>query len=408
MHCQRKVEYRLYPRTVAGLELARTADTCRQVYNWALEQRIAHYQTTKKSLKFAAQCRALTQERKLRAAWAAVHTHALQLTLKRLDLAFGAFFRRIKKGETPGFPRFKSSRRFSGFGFKEHGNGWRLHADGRSVRITGIGKLKLRGQARFAGGQPKTAEVVCRADRWYLSVTYRLEQLPKRNRVGIAVSGLDWGVETFATIANADGSDERIENPRHLKKQLETLAEAQQTLARKTKGSKRRWLAKRAVARLHDKVRRQRQNFLHQTTARLAATRRAIGVELLSPLAMTASGGQTKQRLNREILAAAAGAFHQMLRYKAEEAGCAIIEVDPRKHKPSQTCSGGGPARQKSLSERTHILPDGSVITRDLNSARNLLNIVLGCEAQWGGNLPQHSGPKTASDTGCETSSIAA
>ena len=408
MHCQRKVEYRIYPRPVAGLELARTADTCRQVYNWALEQRIAHYQATKKSLTFAAQCRALTQERKLRAAWAAVHTHALQLALKRLDLAFAAFFRRVKKGETPGFPRFKSCHRFSGFGFKEHGNGWRIHSDGKSVRLAGIGRLKLRGQARFAGGLPTTAEVVCRADRWYLSVTYRLAQLPARERAGVAVSGLDWGVETFATIANADGSDERIDNPRHLKQQLETLAEAQQSLARKTKGSKRRWLAKRAVARLHDKVRRQRQNFLHQTTAKLAATRRAIGVELLSPLAMTAKGGPAQQGLNREILAAAAGAFHQMLRYKAEEAGCAVIEVDPRKHKPSQTCSGGGPARQKSLSERTHLLPDGSVLTRDLNSARNLLKIVLGCETQWGGNRPQHSGPKIASDTGCETSSIAA
>jgi transposase len=91
-----------------------------------------------------------------------------------------------------------------------------------------------------------------------------------------------------------------------------------------------------------------------------------------------------------------------MLAYKAEEAGSTIIEIDPRLHRPSQTCSGGGPARKKSLAEREHVLPDGSVISRDLNAARNLLNLALGREPA------QHSGPGIGPDTGCETATIAA
>lgn len=406
MLIHRKVEFRLYPSPTRAAELARTANTCRQVYNWALEQRIKHYETIKETLSFEEQCRRLTVERKLRPAWQSVHTHALQLALKRLDLAFKHFFRRVKAGEEPGFPRFKPKSRFSGFGFKEHGNGFWLA--GKAVRISGIGRVKIRGKARFEVGAPKAAEIIEHAGKWYLSVTYRLDALPARRRTGEHISGLDWGVETFATIANHDGTDETTPNPRHLRKQLDALATTQQALARKTKGSIRRDLARRRVASLHAKVANQRKNFLHQTTAKLARTRQVIVVEKLSPVAMSAHGGTRKQGLNREILAASAGAFHAMLDYKAEEAGSTIIVVDPRLHKPSQTCSGGGVSRKKPLAERTHVLPDGSVISRDLNAARNLLNIGLGLIAQWGGNRPQHSGPKTASDTGCETATIAA
>jgi putative transposase len=414
MPCHRKVDYQLYPNQVADLELGRTADVCRQVYNWGLEQRKAHYEATKKTLSFAAQCRALTVERKLRPAWQSVHTHALQLTLKRLDLAFSAFFRRLKAGDKPGFPRFKSLRRFGGFGFKEYGNGWKLKTEmnrrkggtvtpePRWATITGIGRLRLRGLARIPGGVPKTCEVVQRAGKWFLSVTYAYAKLPARKRTGELISGLDWGVRTFAVFANHDGTDGRIANPRHLRKQLKTLAAAQRTVSRGESGSKRHYKAKLAVARLHAKVANERKNFLHQTSASIIRQRKVLAIEKLSVLAMTSTEGTTQSGLNREILAAAPGLFHHMLRYKAEEAGCALIEVDPRLHKPSQTCSGGGPTRKKSLNERWHVLPDGTVIDRDLNSARNLLNVALAREPG------QHSGPKTASDTGCETPPIAA
>ena len=397
---QRKVEYRLYPSPNQALELARVCDTCRQVYNWALAERREYYEATKKTLGFAEQCRRLTVKRRTEYGWKVVHTHALQLALKRLDLAFSHFFRRVKAGQTPGFPRFKSHDRFAGFGFKEHGNGWRLET--KAVRLTGLGRIKLRGQSRFPATTPKTCEVIQRAGKWYLSVTFTLAERPLRGRKGDMISGLDWGVATFATIANADGTSEEIANPRHLRRQLAALATAQQSLARKTRGSKRRYRAKRAVARLHDKVRRQRQNFLHQTTAQLAATRRVIAVESLSAQAMSAAGGAAKAGLNREILAVSAGAFHAMLAYKAEEAGSTLIAIDPRIHKPSQTCSGGGVSRKKPLAERSHVLPDGAIISRDLNAARNLLHLALGREPT------QHSGPKIASDTGCETAPIAA
>lgn len=377
MAVQRKCEFRLYPTPKQALALLAQAEVCRQVYNWALASRRWFYAEWGVSRGFADQCRDLTLARAGKPAWQTVHTHALQGALKRLDLAFQHFFRRCKSGEKPGFPRFKSKDWFSGFGYKEHGNGWRMEPAGKAVKLTGIGRVKLRGHARFDLDHPTTCEVIQRAGKWYLSVTFTVAALPVRKRTGNTISGLDWGVETFATIANDNASHEEVANPRHLRRKLGELAKLQKALARAKPGSKRRAKLKALIAVLHEKIARQRQDFLHKQTAQLAASRSVIAVEKLSPKAMSASGGAHKKGLNREILAASAGAFHSMLHCKAQEAGCAIVEVDPRKHKPSQTDSVSGEVRKKKLSERWHTLPDGSVISRDLNAARNLLNFAL-------------------------------
>lgn len=158
MIVQRKGEFRLYPNRTQEEAIRRYCEACRHIYNRGLEGRKKAYEQTGKGLSFAAQCKALTCWRKEEGmAWlAGYHTHALQGALKRLDLAFAAFFRRVKAGEKPGFPRFKSRRRISGFGFKEHGNGWLLelkeNAHGR-VRISGIGWLTLRGRPAFTGSR---------------------------------------------------------------------------------------------------------------------------------------------------------------------------------------------------------------------------------------------------------------
>ena len=159
----------------------------------------------------------------------------------------------------------------------------------------------------------------------------------------------------------------------------------------------RRELAKLEVAKLHNHIRNQRKDYMHKVTSELVNDRAGIAVEKLSPKNMSAKGGAYKSGLNREILAAAAGQFHQMLGYKAEEAGCIILEVDPKIHKPSQTCSGGGVSKKKGLGERTHVLPDGTVISRDLNAARNLLALLLEhwddiVRGLWDGNRSQHRG----------------
>lgn len=399
MPVQRKGEFRLYPSRTQEEAIRGYCGACRYVYNRGLEERKKAYQETGKGLSFAKQCKALTGWRKEEGTtWlAGYHTHALQGALKRLDLAFAAFFRRVKAGEKPGFPRYKSRHRISGFGFKQYGNGWLLDlkecAHGK-VRITGIGWVTLRGKTRFHG-TPKTCEVIERAGNWYLSVTFAVEALPQRKRTGNERVGIDWGVETFTTAAKEDGTFDKQPNPRYLKRASTRLKTEQRALARKKKGSKRRQKQKRKVARLHQKVANRRKDFCHKLTSKQVAQYSHIAVEKLSPKKMSAREGASKKGLNRGILDAVAGMYHYLLRCKAEEAGSVYVEVDPRVHAPTQTCHISGRREYKPQSQRWHTLPSGERMGRDENAARVILQISLGWEPprrrEDGGQSPDDS-----------------
>ena len=103
----------------------------------------------------------------------ALNAQSCQVTLRRVDLAFQHFFRRVREGASqPGFPRCKSMNRFKGFGYKSHGDGFKLITQGRNgaVRLSGVGTIRMRGKAK-TWGNVLTAEVLKKDDRWYLSVT---------------------------------------------------------------------------------------------------------------------------------------------------------------------------------------------------------------------------------------------
>jgi len=192
-------------------------------------------------------------------------------------------------------------------------------------------------------------------------------------------------VETFATVATPAGT-ETIENPCHLDRTLSEIRRVQRNISRKEEAAKkasgktRRFPVSNRLRkeyerlrRLHRKVANQRNDFLHQTTARLVGQFGVLGLEGLNIRNMTASGGQRKKGLNRRILDAAGGAFHQRLRYKAEEAGAWAMEAPTRQIKPSQTCHACGRQEKKALSQRRHECPCGASCSRDENAARVLM-----------------------------------
>jgi putative transposase len=261
------------------------------------------------------------------------------VTLRRVDLAFKAFFRRVQdRNGKAGYPRFKSRRRFSGWGYKTHGDGWRLLPGERMrhgrLQLSGVGAVKIRGKARTSG-EARTCEIQHKDGHWYASIT--VECCPQRD-AGPLVAGMDWGVETLATLALADGTMLHIDNPRHTRRGLAQLRHAQQSLSRKRRGSKNREKARHLVAALHRRVANQRRDFLHQTSAWLITLIGLLVTERLAIRPMTAHGGRRKRGLNREILSTAPGLFLQMLAYKAEEAGSGYVEAPTRRLKASQTC----------------------------------------------------------------------
>ena len=385
----RKVTYRLYPNAEQEARLQETLGLHQRLYNTALEERIRVYQETGKGLTFADQCKALTQWRKAVPALAGLNAQSEQVTLKRLHLAFQHFFRRVKNRETPGFPRFKSIRRYPGWGYKTHGDGWKLHPgeNGKhgKLYLQSIGLVPVRGKAITAGA-PVICEILHKAGKWYASVTLEVEAVQRER--GTEIGAFDWGLTDYLTIATPNGI-ETVANPRHLKNQLAELKRLGQEVSRKIRIAQQLSGRQRGfpisanlrkailqLARLHAKVARSRKDFLHQTTAWLTRRFGAIATEALAVKNMVHHGGGRKKGLNREIHAAAPSAFLQMTRTKAEEAGSWYEEAPTREIKPTQRCHACWelPAEKKKLSDRQHQCPHcGVTCGRDENAALVLL-----------------------------------
>ncbi|APZ42564.1 RNA-guided endonuclease InsQ/TnpB family protein [Acidihalobacter ferrooxydans] len=386
----RKVTYRLYPNTEQEARLQDMLGLHQRLYNTALEERIRVYKETGKGLSFADQCKALTQWRKNSAGLRSMNAQSEQVTLKRLDRAFRHFFRRVKNGEMPGFPRFKSLHRYSGWGYKTHGDGWKLHPgeSGKHGRLylQGVGLVPVRGKARTQG-ECKTCEILHKAGKWYASVTLEVEAIPRER--GVETCAFDWGLETFLTVATHQQGIETVPNPRHLRRQLTELKRLGQDVSRKIRmaqkisGRKKHFPVSRHLrkaiqhlARLHAKIARSRKDFLHQTRAWLVNRFGAIATEALDVKNMVHHGGARKRGLNREIHAAAPGAFLKLTRTKAEEAGSWYEEAPTRTLKPTQRCHACWrlPDEKKTLSDRWHQCPHcGAACSRDENAARVLL-----------------------------------
>ena len=385
----RKVTYRLYPNVDQTERLVEMQGLHQRLYNTALEERLRVYKETGQGLSFVDQCRTLTQWRQKSPGLTSLNAQSEQVTLKRLHLAFQAFFRRVKTGETPGFPRFKNIHRYPGWGYKTHGDGWKLHlgengAHGR-LYLQGVGQIPIRGRARTAG-TPITCEILHKAGRWYASVTREIEAIHRE--CGTEMGAFDWGLTEFLTIATPKGM-ETVANPRHLRNQLAELKRLGQEVSRKIRVAQKSSGRQRGfpvsvslrtaisrLARLHAKVARQRQDFLHQTSAALVKRFGALGTEALVVQNMVKRGGARKNGLNREIYAASPAAFLKMTRTKAEEAGSWYEEAPTRTLKPTQRCHACWqlPDAKKKLSDRQHQCPHcGVTCGRDDNAALVLL-----------------------------------
>lgn len=385
----RKVEYRLYPTPAQGLKLHDMLGAHQRLYNAALEQRKLAWRMQRKSVSFNEQCKDLTALRADDETYAAINAQSSQVTLKRFDRAYQNFFRRVKAGQTPGFPRFKSYGRYPGWGYSSQ-SGWKYlpNETGKNghLKLSGVGFIQMRGRARNEG-TPSTCEIMHKNGRWYASITLECQpiRVPGKDSVGI-----DWGLTKFATIVSSNGDVTEIENPRHLKRELKHLKRLQRDLSRKKLGSNNRKKAKKRVSNLHRKVANQRKDFLHQESAKLVSHVALIATETLNVKSMTANGGNHKKGLNRAILDASPGAFFALLRYKAEEAGVEWVEVPTKQVKPSQRCSQCGvlPEVKKTLADREHRCDCGLVCGRDENAAKVMLNwAIIGREpSKWGGN----------------------
>jgi putative transposase len=304
-----------------------------------------------------------------------VFSQVLQNVAVRLDIAFKAFFRRVQAGETPGFPRFKGEG-YDSFTYPQ--DGFKIYEQAVYLSKIGIVTAVLH---RPIEGKVKTCTVRRQAGKWFVCFAVEVETQPlPRSEEAI---GIDVGLHEFAALSTG----EMIANPRFLRKEEKALAKAQRKLARQKRGSKERQKAKKVVARVHERIRNRRHDFVHQTARRLVNRFGLIAVEKLNVKnlsrrpapkqdaetnAYLPNGASQKAGLNKSIGDAAWGLFRNVLANKAESAGRRLAEVNPAW--TSQECSRCGTRIKKTLKERVHFCPNcGLSLDRDTNAALNIL-----------------------------------
>jgi len=283
-------------------------------------------------MSFYRQKRDLVDIKEERPEYQEIASHVLQDVLSRLDKAFAAFFRRIKNGETPGYPRFKGRNRYESFTYPD-GAGWKLTRDVQGKKLAGTLHLTKIGKARVRLHRPiegtiKTVTIKCEVDQWYVIFSCEVEQ-PEPLPVSYEDVGIDLGVTHLATLSNG----EMIEHPRYYRKAQETLERRQQALSRKKKGSHRRERAKRLIGKAHRKIARQWRDFLHKQSRKLIKRYQVLVFEDIQTANLTRrpkpkrddngtylpNGAAAKGGLNKSILDAGWGMFMQMCTSKVRK-----------------------------------------------------------------------------------------
>ncbi|WP_329582455.1 RNA-guided endonuclease InsQ/TnpB family protein [Streptomyces sp. NBC_01361] len=372
-------------------------DHC-SLYNGALqERRDAYRHASKTSIKYGQQSvqlkdiRSFDPERQGRWSFS-----SQQATLRRLDKAFAAFFRRVKSGEKPGYPRFRGVNWFDTVEFPKDGDGCRWdstpHDPVTRVRLQGVGHVKVH-QHRAVAGRVKTISVKREGRKWFVVLSAEQVQ-PKPLPATGAVVGIDLGIANFLAYSNG----EFVPNPRHGRRAAEKLEVAQQALSRfpRRKAKDRTANHQRAVdtvAQLHAKVRRQRLDHAHKTALDVVRAHDFIAHEDLKIRNMVRraapkpdpdksgaflpNGAGAKAGLNRSIADAGWGVFLTILAAKAESAGREVIAVDPRNTSRQCPECGHTSGENRPTQEKFHCVSCGHTAHADTVGATNVLRAGL-------------------------------
>jgi putative transposase len=354
---RRAYKFLLRPTKSQERLLAEMLEDHRQLYNAALEERREAWGMRKAPVRYYTQAAQLPEIREAdrggQGRWSA---GSQQQTLRRLDRAFAAFYRRVNTAQKPGYPRFKGRGWFDTVEWPARKNGARWdsvpHPVVTRVYLLGVGHIRTH-RHRPVRGTVKTVSVKREGIRWFVILSCDNVSAHPLPATG-AVVGLDMGIASFLT--TSDGV--HLPNPRLLAAASTRLAAAQRVLARKKRGGGRRRKAVARVAALHGKVRRIRLDHAHKTALALVHDHDVICHESLNAMNMTRrprprlaadgthepNGAVAKAGLNKAILDAGWGLFLRVLAAKAESAGRAVIAVNPRH--TSQACSRCGARRR--------------------------------------------------------------
>ena len=363
MHRVHKIK--LDPTAVQEEYFRRACGVARFAFNWALAEWKAEYEAGGKPNEAALRKR-LNAIKAEHFPWMSEVTKvAPQNAIKNVGVAFQNFFRRVKQGGKPGYPRFKKKGLHDSFRADNGPQNSESHAVecvGKTIKLPRCGVVRMREELRFVG-RTLAATVSRMADGWYVAVlvdtTDCLSGPLHRGTVGV-----DLGIKEFATLSTG----EIIPALKPHRAAHQRLVRLSRSLSRKQKGSSNRAKAKTKLAKLHQRIGNIRTNALHKLTTKLATEFDTIAIEDLS-----VSGMLRNRHLARSIADAGFSEFRRQLEYKAVMTGAHVHVVD-RFFPSSKTCHSCGTIHPMKLSDRIMVCDCGNIMDRDLNAAMNLKN----------------------------------
>jgi len=357
---RRTFRYRIFPNKAQTTKLNQTLDACRWLYNHFLEQRKETWEFEKKNISRYDQSNTIKKLKQEYPFLANAFSQSLQDVSTRIDLAFRAFFRRVKSGDKPGYPRFRGKFRYDSFTYPQ--SGFKLLKT--VVQLSKIGGVKIK-LHRPTEGTIKTCTVRrTPTGKWFVSFACNIDHKAIEQPIKPAI-GIDMGLESFVTLSNGD----RVENPRFFRQEERKLIKAQRKLSKQEKATIARHKARKVVARVHERISNKRDNFTHQESHKLINRFNTIAVEDLSINDMQKDNFRS---INKSIDDAAWRMFLNLLDYKAAYAGKKVIKINPAY--TSQTCSRCGNRHKLKLSDRIFHCPVcGLSLNRDHNAAINIL-----------------------------------
>jgi putative transposase len=375
----RTYKFRIYPTDAQATALDSTLELCRELYNAMLRQRIYAFRSGKK-VNYKSQQNEIPEIKNTFPEYHNIHSLVIQDVARRLDKAYGNFFRMVgekKNGKNimAGFPRFKSKDRYSSITYTQ--SGFRILDNGH-VWLSKIGDVRML-MHRSVMGDIRTLSV--KRDSvgdWFITLTVETDSKPDKSEEDESMQdsqfqpvkpvGIDMGLKSIIT--TSDGI--QIDPPRFLGKSEKKLRRAQRQLSRKMKGSGKRRKAKTRVAKIHRKIERQRDDFSHKLSRNLVENHDLIVFESLN-----INGMIRNHHLAKSIGDAGWNRIIQYTIYKAESAGTVVILVNPM-HTSWKCSKCGNIKHDLKLSDRIyHCEVCGLTLDRDLNAAINIRNMGL-------------------------------
>jgi putative transposase len=355
--------YRLKPTKKQVAILNRQLDLCRWTYNQTLALRKNAWEDEEKNIGYYESKRYIAIWKQDKPELSEVHSHVLQDVSMRVDLAFQAFFRRIRNGEEPGFPRFKGKNWYDSFTYFETG----FKVKGNVLWLSKIGDIKIWMHRQMEGIIKRLTIRRSATRKWYVS--FLVEDVPKtRLPESEKAIGIDVGISNFA--AFSDGTF--IENQRYLSECEELLSKSQSKKDKFPHKSPERRKAAKKVSHIYERLGNLRDNFAQQLSHQIVNDYGTICLEDIDIKNLI----EKKPYMAKNVLDASWNRFRTYVMYKAANAGRKVVLVNPAY--TSQMCSGCGTIVKKGLSERFHNCTKcGLVMDRDLNASKNILRLGL-------------------------------